>query len=88
MQTNIKEKMASALSLPKEIVLDLPTVTIIGFQDIRVENYKNILEFTDDTIRLSTKKGNLTITGQNLTLKEVTTELIIITGRIIACTMD
>ena len=40
------------LEMPKEIVSDEPKFTIVGFNEILVENYKNILEYEDYFIKL------------------------------------
>ena len=79
---SLKEKFAHLLSIPPEIALDLPTITITGRQHVIIENYKNILEFSDTHIAIRTKDGNVTITGQALRLKEITAEDLIISGRI------
>jgi len=81
---NLKEKMANTLSLPKEIVLDFPILTATGRSEITIENYKNLLEFTDTKIRIRTKESTITIEGERLTLRQVTSENLLIAGRI-AC---
>ena len=79
---NAMEKITGFLSLPKEIVLDLPLIMATGRSEVNVENYKNLLEFTETKIRIHTKVGPLTIEGQNLILKQVTTENILVAGTI------
>jgi len=78
----IKEKMTAVLSLPKDIVLDMPLVTAMGRGEINIENYKNLLEFTETMVRVSTKDGNMTIEGERLSLRQITTENLLISGRI------
>ena len=78
----VKEKMTGLLALPKEIALDLPLITVIGQEELSIENHKNLLEFTDTKIRIHTKIGTLTVEGQYLLLKQITTEHLLITGKI------
>ena len=78
----LNEKLALLLSLPKEIAMDLPVVTAIGRGEISIENYKNLIEFSEETIRIRTKDGALTVAGNRLTLKQITSENLVITGRI------
>ena len=78
----VKEKMTSLLSLPKEIALNLPLITATGRDEVSIENYKNLVEFTDTKIRISTGAGVLAIEGTRLILKQVTTEHVLITGKI------
>jgi len=79
---HIKEKMTSVLSLPKEITLNLPLIMATGRDELNVENYKTLIEFTDTKIRINTNSGMLTVEGQRLMLKQITTENILITGKI------
>ena len=79
---SIKEKLTAAMSLPKEIALDLPVITATGRGELTVENFKNLTEFTETEIRIRTKDGTITVAGEGLTLKQVTTEMLHISGRI------
>ena len=83
-----KEKLANLLSLPKEIALDLPVVTATGQGELIIENYKNLIEFTDKTIRIRTRDGTITIDGNRLILKQITSENLLIAGRISGITYD
>jgi len=78
----VKEKMTSLLALPKEITLNLPLITATGREELNIENYKSLVEFTDTKIRIHTTAGMLTIEGQRLLLKQVTSEHVLITGKI------
>ena len=78
----VKEKMTGLFSLPKEIALNLPLITTTGRGEINIENYKNLVEFTDTKIRIQTNSGMLSIEGQGLVLKQITTEHVLATGKI------
>ena len=78
----VKEKMTGLLSLPKEIALNLPLIMATGRDEVNIENYKNLVEFTDAKIRINTAAGVLTIERTGLTLKQVTTEHLLVTGKI------
>ena len=78
----VKEKMTGLLALPKEIALNLPLLTATGREELNIENYKNLIEFTDTKIRIHTTTGMLTIEGQRLILKQITTEHVLVTGKI------
>lgn len=70
------------LEMPKEIVSDEPKFTIVGFTEILVENYKNILEYEDYFIKINTFIGTVNITGFNLKLEQLTEDDIMIKGKI------
>jgi sporulation protein YqfC len=77
---NIKEKFTEMLELPKEIVLDMPKLTMLGNGDLVVENYKGIIEYEENIIRINTTSGIIKITGSKLYIKEITSENIVIYG--------
>lgn len=75
----IRQKFQDAMEIPKELLKEYSRVTIIGAEDVWIENYKGILEYSEDLIRLS---NNICIYGQNLTVEEITSEDILIIGKI------
>ncbi len=78
----IKEKVTEILELPKEIVLNMPKLTMLGNGDLIVENYKGILEYDEGVIRLNTTSGIIKVKGTNIYIKEITLESIMIFGDI------
>ena len=78
-----KEHLSDLLSLPKEIMLNLPQITLIGYQEISIENYKNIIELTSEQVRINTSSGTLLVAGQGLLLRSLTSEHLILSGNIL-----
>lgn len=78
----IKEKFSELLELPKELVLDIPRITIVGKGDMMIENYKGVIEYGSGRIRISTGIGVVKISGAGLIIREITSEDIIISGGI------
>lgn len=70
------------LEIPEELSTDRPKITIMGFEQVLIENHKGILEYQDYFIRLNTYIGIININGFNLKLEEMTTDDILVTGRI------
>lgn len=81
-KNNKQSKLNRLLEIPQEIYSNIPKVTIVGFEQMLIENYKAILEYQDFYIRLSTEIGILNINGFELDLKEMTTDDLLITGKI------
>ncbi len=81
-KTGFKEKVTEILELPKEIVLNMPKLTMLGNGDLIVENYKGIVEYDEGIIRLNTTSGIIKVTGKNIYIKEITLEGIMIFGEI------
>ncbi len=77
-----KRGMVNALELPKEVILNLPLISLTGKEELVIENYKGIVEYSDEIIRVSTAVGVLRVGGKGLLLKQLTSECIVITGSI------
>ena len=85
----IKEKrIEKILDFPKEITTDLPKFTIIGFEEMLIENYKGILEYEEYYIKLSTFIGIVNINGINLKLDQMKDESILVNGQIDSITLE
>lgn len=78
----LSEKIDSILEIPKEVYTNMPKLTIVGFEEMVIENYKSILEYEDYYIRINTYIGILNINGYNLKLEKMTNDHIRITGNI------
>lgn len=78
----IKEKVADVLELPREVVLNVPKLTMVGSRNLMIENYKGIIEYDNTLIRVNTGTGMIRITGERLFLKEITSEDIMVDGEI------
>lgn len=75
-------KIDNLLEMPKEICSDDPKVTIIGFEELIIENYKGILEYEDYYVRINTFIGIININGFNLKLEKMTEDDIKVMGKI------
>ena len=78
----LREKFTEVLELPKELILNLPKLTIVGNRDMMIENYKGVMEYGSARIRVNTGLGVVKVTGAGLLIKEITSEDIIISGDI------
>ena len=79
---NKQNRLERLLEVPKEISTNEPKITIQGFKQMLIENYKAILEYQDIYIRIKTHTGIINISGTNLKLDEMTTDDIMIYGEI------
>lgn len=70
------------LEMPREVISTDPKITILGFNQILIENYKGILEYQEFFIRINTHIGIININGFNLSLEEMTTDDIVVKGKI------
>lgn len=78
----LREKLAEAAELPKEVALSLPKITVLSGKEASVENYKGIISLDAACIRLYTTAGILSLQGENLDISAMTGEDIYIKGAI------
>ena len=82
MKKNRMSKLNKILEIPEEVYSDVPKISLIGFDEMIIENYKGILEYEEFFIRISTYKGLICINGYNLNLETMTNDDIRVTGKI------
>ena len=75
-------KINKALEFPREISSQDIKISIIGFDEMLIENYKGILEYEEFYIKVKTSIGNINISGFNLGLEQVTEDDISVKGKI------
>lgn len=75
-------KIDKILEIPQEVYSDIPKISLIGFDELIVENYKGILEYEEFFASISTYIGIVNINGFNLNLEKMTNDDIKITGKI------
>lgn len=61
-------KITTFLEMPEEVMTDKPRITILGFGELVIENYKNILEYDEIFIKVNTFIGTINISGIGLKL--------------------
>jgi len=76
------QRLAGILEIPQDIVLDLPRITMLGNQQLLVENHKGIIEYTSSLVRIKLNQGELLITGKNLILGNFQIEHILVEGTV------
>ncbi len=78
----IKRGIADFFDIPKDIVLNLPRIVIIGQLQIYIENHSGIKEFKDNYVKISIPQGELEIKGSNLIIRNIYSEDLMIDGEI------
>jgi len=78
----INRVMAEILEIPKDLVLDLPKITVIGRNELYLENHKGIIEYNLTRLRVNLSRGFLEIEGDNLEIKALMPDEMSIYGEI------
>ncbi|MCI6553422.1 MAG: YabP/YqfC family sporulation protein [Lachnospiraceae bacterium] len=72
--------MVESLKLPKDSVLGASIVTVTGNTDAFVENYRGILEYSQESVILQGKTCQISILGKRLSIDYYTNEDMKISG--------
>lgn len=75
-----KEILVDTLKLPKDVCMGALRVTLTGNTEAWVENYRGILEYTEQTILLQTKTCQVCFEGSRLSIDYYTNEDMKISG--------
>ncbi len=75
-------KIDKILEIPSEICSNESKITIVGFNEVIIENFKGILEYEEYFVRIKTYIGIVNINGYGLNLKNMTNDDIKVKGKI------
>ena len=81
---DLKRVITGMLDLPRELTMNLPIISMVGSEELFIENYKGVIEYTEEKVRINTSCGILKIEGKKIFLKQITAENISLTGKITA----
>lgn len=73
-----------SLQLPKDILRGDMRITLTGNREVWIENYKGILEYSEDCILLQGKNIRVQFEGKRLTIDYYTNEDMKLTGKIMS----
>ena len=76
------ENLSGRYHLPDDVLLGSSSVEITGGKCVRVENYKGIIEYTQQRIKIQIQEGKLTLEGEQMQIDYCTDVELHITGRI------
>ena len=76
-----KEILSEKFDLPKDVIMNLPKITIIGDSEITIENHKGIILFERSIIKINTKAKIINIEGENFEILYIGESTITISGK-------
>lgn len=74
------EALSTRMRLPADILAGAPIITATGRNELCLENYKGIIEFTGSQIKIQTKLCRVVIEGKQLNILYFTEDEMRITG--------
>ena len=59
-----KEAIAEKFDLPRDLILNLPKITIISNNEITIENHKGVVLFEDKEVKINSNVGLISVCGR------------------------
>lgn len=78
----LRARLTDALGLPRDIVFDLPRITLLGALQLTVENHQGLREFAPGRVVIATRSGLLRVEGEDLRLGVLREGEVSIAGRL------
>jgi sporulation protein YqfC len=76
----IKHRFMEITDISEELTMGLAKIIILGNQECLIENYKGIIQYENEKIRLKTSSGIVAVDGNNLCINEIGEGEILIKG--------
>lgn len=78
----IKNRVSDAANIPKDVILGVPLIRMIGMEEFYIENYRGILEYTNSLIRIQTRIAQIQLIGKKLEIVYYTNDEMKVVGHI------
>lgn len=85
---SLRNIMSSIIDLPKDLMLNLPRITLVGDLQMVIENHRGILGFDGCEVRILLERGSVRVAGENLTLRSIHADEIVVDGTIKALSFE
>lgn len=81
---SVKKTLSEKLDISKDVILEVPKITIIGKEEITIEHHKGIIVFEKNIIRVNTKIKVIKILGENFEITYIGESTLSIKGEFIS----
>ncbi len=78
----LRSELADFFELPKDILLDLPRITLLGNLRLVIENHRGLIQYDPAQIRVCLEKGEVILQGSNLNISLISGEEIVVDGQL------
>ena len=76
-----KERIAKVLDMPLDVMCDVPRIEFMGNIRLSVENFRGVLDYNENCIKVNTTVGIVEINGESIVIESITDEAITIKGK-------
>ncbi|WP_010650931.1 sporulation protein YqfC [Oceanobacillus massiliensis] len=81
-QQRLRSLLTEQFSLPADVILEMPRITIIGHIHFYIENHQGLAAYSDTELKLKVNKGYVQIKGSSFVLKMMLPKEILLEGTI------
>lgn len=82
LKRKVKRQFSEFLEIPGDVILDLPKIVLVGNIQLFIENHRGIIEYTPELVRVSTGEGEVIVTGEQMVLRNILPDELLVEGKI------
>ena len=79
---NTRNKIEKLLEIPVEVTTNIPKITLVGFDQLMIENYMGVIEYEEYLVKINTAIGIIIIEGNKMNLNQINENDVLISGEI------
>lgn len=77
-----RNKLERLLEIPVEVTTNIPKITLVGFDQLMIENYMGVIEYEEYLVKINTTIGIIIIEGNKMNLNQINENDVLISGEI------
>lgn len=76
------QSLSGSLEMPRDVLLHVPRATLTGTMHLQVENHQGLVRFEPTCVRISTREGEVVVTGRRLKIGKLYQDEVVVEGQI------
>lgn len=77
---NTRNKIEKLLEIPVEVTTNISKITLIGFNQLMIENYTGVIEYEEHLVKINSSIGIIIIEGNKMNLNQINENDVLISG--------
>ncbi len=77
---NTRNKIEKLLEIPVEVTTNIQKITLIGFNQLMIENYTGVIEYEEHLVKINSSIGIIIIEGNKMNLNQINENDVLISG--------
>lgn len=82
MKKTVAEAAAQLWGIPKNLTMNTPYISMTADRGICIENHRGIISFEENSIAVAYRGGCITVSGRELRVNHMNSDMILIEGYI------